>query len=666
MKATKTPTTTTTRARGPRRLVALAGLLLAVAAPSLRPASARAAGLWAGAPELDRDTGQLSLFALGTGDDGAPTPLATPAALVGARALGAPSGREKLGDFAADHPKWLPPVAIGAVYLWAKGSPPAVVEGLEAFFKHLPARTPVHPTLYGQGYRKVITKVTAARAAGGDLADYAPLPGDQMKLLDALRFNARKLAEIRAPLRLLLVVTDGRDAGADRGAFGALGEEMRKLGLLVQVVSFPAPVDAAENAANVRALVSGAAARHLVAERPADLPALVESLSEAVTGVERLRWEVPLGARLLGGEQQVRLSALVGGAALEATAGTVVVPGRGALIFGLLAAALLAGGGGAAFLLLRRQKGGGGMRRPGVGAPAPRGAAEGEAASAEEVDDPLHLLLEASLRLGLKPDRILVEILARHPERLGEVVALEPDDLPEGCRAARSLAGAPRLTELKALASRVAAGQLDEELLRTVAAAAQTGAAPAEAARLLKTRASVDRWGAFMLLPPARLAAAAAQVPRSPAGVDGATYLAEVQRLLPAPAGAPVVVVWLVRVAGPGARGETLVVDRPACSLGGADADLVLGDEAALGDARGEVRTTAGQVVLEEVDGEVEVDGRIVTAPTPLTDGALLRIGRCSFVVRLVRGAVPAEALATPRRPRTSRSPTGRSRPMKG
>ncbi len=132
-----------TRLRGAGHLAVAVGLLLAVASPWVAPTPARAAGLWAGAPELEPETGQLSLFALGVGDDGAPTALVNPGAAVGGRSLGAPAGREKLGDWAADRPKWVPPVAVGTVYVWAKGTPSTVVEGLEAFFKHLPPRTAV-------------------------------------------------------------------------------------------------------------------------------------------------------------------------------------------------------------------------------------------------------------------------------------------------------------------------------------------------------------------------------------------------------------------------------------------------------------------------------------------------------------------------------------------
>src|SRR5262249_31839658 len=193
--------------------------------------AARAAGpprLVVGAVEYDADGSEVALLVGALRADGTPAKLADARLLLDGSEVATAAALEPLASYATDHPKWTPPLAIGVVYQWAAGSPQQVLDGIEALFKHLPARATVYPTPYGQGYRPVITKITAARAAGGDLAEVPPLEGDQLRLAGAVRFNLHKLGEDDAPLKHLVLVTDGRDAESGQpGAFAALGEELR-------------------------------------------------------------------------------------------------------------------------------------------------------------------------------------------------------------------------------------------------------------------------------------------------------------------------------------------------------------------------------------------------------------------------------------------------------
>src|SRR5262249_11892213 len=157
------------------------GILIAVAlALAFAPTTTHAAGtsLTVAAPEVDRDKGEIAALIGATRPDGTAARLADVRLLLDDSEAGTPVADDAIADSPSYRPKGPPPVAIGVVYLWAKGGPEPVLDGLEALFKHVPGRVGVYPTPYGQGYRPVITRVTAARAAGGDLADIPPLVGD--------------------------------------------------------------------------------------------------------------------------------------------------------------------------------------------------------------------------------------------------------------------------------------------------------------------------------------------------------------------------------------------------------------------------------------------------------------------------------------------------------
>ena len=203
-------------------------------------------------------------------------------------------------------PTWRPPLGVGLVYLWVDGVPAGVLDGIHAFFQRLPARTVVYPTIYGR------LRQGRARLTAGDISrlDEVPyLDGYRPNMVDAIRLNLVDLANDPAPLKILVLVTDGRDyadpKGEGPGDFAALGADLRRAGIALLVTRFRPEADADQAAANLRDLsrsdrrfprrarpaggareyagVAGPERRRPPAGRAAD-PLALAALSAAATG----------------------------------------------------------------------------------------------------------------------------------------------------------------------------------------------------------------------------------------------------------------------------------------------------------------------------------------------------------------------------------------------
>src|SRR4051812_11259176 len=94
---------------------ATSALLIALAVSGIAHAQP---SLLAGSPEVDETTGELAVLVEGRGSDGAPVAVTEPQLILDGKSPIAPSGRDKIVDYAGDRPKWTPPLAIGVVYLW--------------------------------------------------------------------------------------------------------------------------------------------------------------------------------------------------------------------------------------------------------------------------------------------------------------------------------------------------------------------------------------------------------------------------------------------------------------------------------------------------------------------------------------------------------------------
>jgi hypothetical protein len=642
--------------------VAAVALALALAAP----AAWAQPTLHAGGAELDESTGDLVLFLAGRAADGSPAPVSDPQLFLGQKDPIAPAGRDKLLDYSADRPKWTPPFAIGVVYLWAKGSPQTILDGLEALFRHVPRNLPVYPTPYGQGHRQVATRLTAARVAGGELADYPQMPGDQHKLVNAVKFNVSKLSEERAPIKQLFIITDGRGpaSGKEFGPFAALGEDLRRQGIQVAIVALPSPVDQADAEQNVKELADAARARLIRVDRLADVPTSIELLGEMVSSVERVSYELPWLARQLGGEHKVSVRGAVAGASVRAAAITVVLPRRAGMLVALVLGAVLAIAVAFVGLRIARARTGGPAapaRSPAMRAAARPGATSGPEAAGGESDPNLAALAEV-VRVGAPPARAVLSLartLGPGTEELAGADRRSPRDGVLGTRA-----GQARVREIRKL---LAQSRPHEVFVREVApilaGALREQAGPREGARRLRARLPIESWTAVLRLSPDALEAALAASPELGAG-GGRTFVRDVQAELQRGPGGAALALWLVRVAGPGTPGETIVIGGSSV-IGGAGAEVVLSTEDRIPDSAAQISIEGNDAALTPLEGKVQIDDEEVGPETPLYDGQTLSIGRGLYVVRLVRKDVAlAESRSAPRagRPGSGRRAVSRRR----
>jgi hypothetical protein len=477
-----------------------------------RARGAAAAELVLGPPRLGPD-GQVELLLAPVRTDGGRARLERVQISVDGRelparvhALVSPTGTASGALTAASAGAPSTPLAVGLVYFWGEGAPQEILDGVPRLLRPLPAATPVHPVPYGEGLPAFVMPRTAADLRGGDLDLVAPIAGRRSVLARAVEFGARELLKDRAALPFLFVVTDGLDhEQRDPLAFFQLGRALKRQGLLVTVVTFPATdPSGSENAAQ---LAAGAEGRHLLAPSRAELGAYLEGAGLGFLDVAVAT--VRPGRRLSGGEVRLEVRALVEGAVV-AGAAPLRLPGWPGLWVGAGGITLALG-----LLVVFRPR-----RAAALEEITTETAGSGDDDSIEAVDD--------SRGLGLRPP-------ADTPgERSSRRVSPDAGDRPGGAMADGLAGGLAALVGQPIEGAVVALrGRLGDQSLRTLAAWSF-----AETAAFL-------RWAepqhAGLATRPGRQWVLALQ---DALVRDGAT-----------PA-----VGWLVRASGPGIVGETLLL----------------------------------------------------------------------------------------------------------
>lgn len=624
----------------------------AVAAALLVLGLARAA---AGGPVLlttrpapDGDTGDFVFFAGGISDSGRSLKGATFELVIDGQRKGSPAS-QPLAEWAAAageaNPTWRPPVSVGLVYLWAEGVPAGVLDGIQAFFQRLPSRTPVFPTIYGR-MRQGRARLTAADVSR--LGDVAYLEGYRPNLLEAVRLDLPELAADPAPLKLLLLVTDGRDfadpKGDGPGDFGLLGKELRKAGITPLIVGFPPPeADAAQAAANLRDLHAASGGFLRSVEQVAEIENALESLGQAIADLNRFRVVPPWNWSVFGGAHRLSLKlTAAGGQRLTADVGAVTVgPGklRWVVVGSLLAAAVIAGA-----LALRG-------RRP------PRRPRVDDAGDDDAVVKAAHDLV----RRGASPKRAVEELSRTYPDRISSLINLDPEVLSDPRFPTFSRRpGRLRLQEIRDILAKNSEGHpaMGDRLAKMLARGIEEKADPEEAAKTLTARVGVDEWTAFAGLNLDQLAEALRGASRAHPvlGTPRARGIAvAIQDHLRAGGGGErgITIGWLVRVGGPGRRGETLrlgdrrtvIGQAPTCEL------CILGD-AAVAPEHVEIVVEAGGFALGALGGTVTVEGTPVPRRHVLTDGESIAIGGGIYVFKSASaGNLSASAGSAPGRP---------------
>jgi hypothetical protein len=540
-----------------------------------------------------------------------------------------PAAVQSLSDWAAASAEasssFRPPAAVGLVYLWIEGVPPAVLDGIHSFFQRIPSRTVVYPTVYGR------MRQGRARLTAGDISrlDEVPyLDGYRPNLIDAVRMNAADLAADPSALKLLLLVTDGRDyadpKGEGPGNFAELGAELRRVGVTLLAVRYRPEADAGQAASNMRDLHDAAGGFLSPRDQVEDLENTLESLGQAVADLQRVELNLPWTWRMLGGSHRVsaRLSA-VDGESLTVEAGAVTVGPGGArwLMFALigaagLTAAIMAG------MAFRR-----------------RGGGVAVAASADAVVAVAHDLI----RRGASPERAAEELVRRFPE-----APMMLGSLDEGLLAdprfpyLRTRPGRRRMQEIRDLLAErsIETAGLGESLARVLAEAVSGHLPPDQAAEKVSAHATAEERAAFVGLDLDRLAEALRGAARAhPAlGTPRARGVAvSVQDALRNGENASqgVAVGWLVRAAGPGRRGETLRLAPERTVIGsGMTCTLRIGDDPTLAAEHAEIIAVDEEFAIAPISGAVRVEGNPIVRRQALVDGETIDLGAGMYVFK--------------------------------
>jgi hypothetical protein len=520
---------------------------------------------------------------------------------------------------------WRPPLSVGLVYLWVDGVPAGLLDGIHAFFQRIPSRTVVYPTIYGR------LRQGRARLTAGDISRLDEIPyleGYRPNMIEAIRLNLADLASDPAALKVLLVVTDGRDfadpKGEGPGDFAALGAELRRAGITVLVSRFRPEADAEQAAANLRDLRDATGGFLGPRDQPEELENTLESLGQSVADLERVDLAIPWTWRLWGSAHRVSARfATANGERFTAEVGAVTVgAGLSRAIFAALALVSLILLASAAVVKLRERGG-------------PKAAPRLDAVLASA-----HNLI----RRGASPERAAEELTRAHPEVADLLVNMD-EDLMSDARFPylRTRPGRKRMKEIREILRRRQGDSpsLSDVMARVLAEGVTANmSAPAVAQKLSALTSSEER-AAFAALDLERLAEALRTVasvhpvlgtPRARGAVVSIqdALRSEESRTF------GVCVGWLVRAGGSGRRGETLKLGNERTVIGqGLACGIQISGDPTIASTHAAISMEGGEFSIEPVGGPVKVEGETVSARRTLVDGETIELGGGIYVYKV-------------------------------
>lgn len=580
-------------------------------------------------PAFDPQGGEYSVFAGGIDDNGRSLKVSSIEILADGALAPLAASSQSFSDWAAvasEHSAtWRPPLVAGLVYLWVKGVPRGVLDGIHAFFQRVPSRTTVLPTVYGR-MRQGRASLLAADISRLD-EEVPPLENDRPNLIDAVRLDLADLAAQPVPLKLLVLVTDGRDfadpKGQGPGDFTALGHEIRKAGVTLLIVGYPPDEDVLQGAANLRELHHAAGGFLRVLEQADDLENTLESLGQSVSDLLRVQFAVPWSWRAFGASHRISVRLTTGaGLRLTADTGSLEVKAeslvRPAISVATVVVLLLVMG-----IVWARSR----RRRV-----TPSGDLDAVVSAA-------HVLI----RRGTSPARAVQELTRTFAESVGNLVDMDPEVLNDPrFPYFRTRLGRQRLQEIRDILidkSRTAP-RVAPVIAQVLAGAISDRSAPELAAETMSARAAVDDCTAFAGMSLEQLAEALNSVSRDHpvlATPRARGVAVAVQDALRARGGGrqAIVVGWLVRSAGSGRRGETLRIVAPRTVVGSASScQIQLAGDADVVAEHAELRIEGGEFLVVPRGGGVSVEGVAVKGSQILSDGDTLQIGRGLFVFK--------------------------------
>jgi len=616
-----------TSPRARRRLTAALGAALGL---GILPVGTAGAGpaLITTRPAIDPETDELTFFVGGFNDGGRSLKASSLDLLIdGQRSDSAPV-TQTLSDWSTTSAEgsktWKPPVSVGLVYLWIEHIPPGVLDGIQSFFQRVPSRTVVYPTVYGR-MRQGRARLTAADVSR--LGDVPYIEGYRPNLIEAVKLDLADLSADPAPLRVLVIVTDGRDfadpKGEGPGDLAALGRDIRKAGVTPLVVVFPAPdADRAQATANMNDLHDAAGGVLRMLDQPQDLENALESLGQGMADLLRVHAPTPVGWHVFGGNHHVSVRLNVGGGQrLNADVGAVAIgPGRlRSLVLGV--AGVLALVAGAAIFVLRKRGGGG-----------------GPASDDEEILSAAHDLI----RRGASPRRAVEELARNYPESVSYLATMDQELFSDPRYPYfRTRPGRLRMQEIRDLLAKksVDSPMLDDTLAAILAEAVANRTPPDQAAAMLAARVGADECNAFTGMGLDRLAEAL----RAAAGVHAVLgtprargAVVAIQDTLKTRGGAlGIVVAWLVRTGGSGRRGETLRLGEARTLIGlAASCAIRLAQDPTVAAEHAEITLEGSEFAITPLGGPVTVEGTAIDRRRVLTDGETVGIGDGLFIFK--------------------------------
>jgi hypothetical protein len=625
-----------------RRFLATAVALAGLAVSSVTWAGPAVIGT---RPVAEGDSPEMSFFVGAISPTGRSLKASSLELVIDGQRTGSPLVTQSLADWATVASEasqtWRPPLTVGLVYLWIEGVPAGVLDGIQAFFRRVPSRTPLYPTIYGR-MRQDRARLTAAEISR--LAEEVPyLEGYRPNLIEALRLDLQDLAADTAPLKLLLVVTDGRDfadpKGDGPGDFGALGRQIRKAGVTPLIIAFPAPeADAVQATANLRDLKEAAGGFLRTIDQVQDLENALESLGQAVADLQRAKFTSPWNWRTSAGSHRLSVRLSMGdGQQLTADLGTLKVEaGRPWWILIVVGVVVLVVVGVVLALKLRRS---------------------GPVMVADEAgdDDEDELLTAAHdlIRRGLSPKRAVEELLLSHPDSVAALASVSPEVFTDGrFPYFRTRLGRLRMQEISEIVRKKAGDRpaMASDLAAILATSISNREAPEKTAEALVGRVAAEEWTAFASLDREQLAEAlggAAGTHASLASPRARSAAVAIQEALKARGGSPGIAVgWLVRAGGPGNRGETLRIGDESTLIGqGPGCAIRLAGDPSVAAEHAELSVDAGVFTVVPREGAVSVEGKKVERRHVLSDGESLGIGaglfvfKCASAGNLARGS---------------------------
>ena len=616
-----------------------AGAILATLAAAAPPALA-APTLVSSHPTVDAATRDVSFFVGAIDDSGRSLKGGSVELVLDGQPAGAPATAAALSEWSASaaeaNAAWRPPLSVGLVYLWIDGVPSGLLEGMHSFFERLPPRTTIYPTIYGR------LRQGRARLAAADVGRLDELPyleSYRPNLIDAVDLDRPDLAAEEAPLKLLLLVTDGRDfadpKGEGPGDFGALGRRLRDAGITPLVVGFPPKdaADAAQAAANLRDLHDAAGGYLRMLDQADELENTLESLGQAIADLRRVEVAQPFSWRLLAGSHRVSVRLATADQRLSGDVGTVVASGGGAVLMLLVAGAFVLALALAAVIFVQRRR---------------------RAASHDDEGQDQEALVSAAhdlIRRGVSPQRALEELSRGRGAAVRGLIDLDPEILNDPrFPYFRTRPGRLRIKEMQDLLSKKAAVRptLASTLADVLADSIKKGLAPDAAADILAARVTPEETAAFAAMGLEDLARslreASSRQPAlaalaSPRARGVAVAVQDALRSKNADVRG-VAVAWLVRAGGPGRRGETLRLASGRNVLGSAEGCAVrLEGDPAIADEHAEIVSAAGEFVIAPVRGAVSVETKRLAGRHTLSDGETIGLGSGAFVFKSARSA---------------------------